>query len=82
MFGFMRMIPLIMHLTYKETVIYMARVLYKQWFIIICITIISEIRAREEALGCRNQSFPYCFLSGCNYLFKANHPGSVLLLLL
>lgn len=51
MFGFMRMIPLIMHGTYKETVIYMARLLYKQQFIIICISRISEIRARKDALG-------------------------------
>jgi len=30
MFSFMRMIPLVMHGTYKETVIYIAQVLYKQ----------------------------------------------------
>lgn len=35
MFSFMRVMPLIMHVTFKESVIYIAQILYKQEFIII-----------------------------------------------
>lgn len=45
------MMPLIMHSTSKETVIYIAEVLYKQQFIIICIVIISELQPRKDVLG-------------------------------